>query len=49
MPIFKRGSISINYEVRGSGHPLLLLAPGGMRSAAIVWALSSGAWLLKFG
>ncbi len=26
MPVFKRGSVTINYEVRGSGHPLLLLA-----------------------
>jgi pimeloyl-ACP methyl ester carboxylesterase len=42
MPIFKRGSISISYEVRGSGHPLLLLAPGGMRSAATVWAQQPG-------
>jgi pimeloyl-ACP methyl ester carboxylesterase len=38
MPVFKRGSVTINYEVRGSGHPLLLLAPGGMRSVARMWA-----------
>lgn len=38
MPVFKRGSATINYEVRGSGHPLLLLAPGGMRSVARMWA-----------
>jgi pimeloyl-ACP methyl ester carboxylesterase len=38
MPVFKRGSVTINYEVRGSGHPLLLLAPGGMRSVATMWA-----------
>jgi pimeloyl-ACP methyl ester carboxylesterase len=42
MPTFKRGSVTINYEVRGSGHPLLLLAPGGMRSAAIVWGQQPG-------
>jgi len=42
MPVFKRGSVTINYEVRGSGHPLLLLAPGGMRSAAIAWAQQPG-------
>jgi pimeloyl-ACP methyl ester carboxylesterase len=38
MPVLKRGSVTIHYEVRGSGHPLLLLAPGGMRSAAAFWA-----------
>jgi pimeloyl-ACP methyl ester carboxylesterase len=42
MPVFKRGSVTLNYEVRGSGHPLLLLAPGGMRSAAIIWAQQPG-------
>lgn len=39
MPFFKRGSATISYEVRGSGFPLLLLAPGGMRSAAMWWAV----------
>ncbi|HEX9562295.1 MAG TPA: alpha/beta hydrolase [Candidatus Dormibacteraeota bacterium] len=42
MPVFKRGSVTINYEVRGSGHPLLLLAPGGMRSVASMWAQQTG-------
>jgi pimeloyl-ACP methyl ester carboxylesterase len=42
MPVFKRGSATISYEVRGSGHPLLLLAPGGMRSAATLWAQQPG-------
>jgi pimeloyl-ACP methyl ester carboxylesterase len=42
MPVFKRGSAAISYEVRGSGHPLLLLAPGGMRSAASLWAPQPG-------
>src|SRR5260370_18633034 len=42
MPVFTRGSITINYEVRGSGHPLLLLAPGGMRSVATMWADPAG-------
>lgn len=42
MPVFKRGAIAISYEVRGSGHPLLLLAPGGMRSAATLWAHQPG-------
>jgi len=42
MPVFKHGSVTINYEVRGSGHPLLLLAPGGMRSVARMWAQQPG-------
>ncbi len=42
MPVFKRGSATINYQVRGSGHPLLLLAPGGMRSVAMMWADPTG-------
>jgi pimeloyl-ACP methyl ester carboxylesterase len=42
MPVFKHGSATISYEVRGSGHPLLLLAPGGMRSAARLWAQQPG-------
>src|SRR6266851_2265358 len=49
MPVFKRGSVTINYEARGSGHPLLLLAPGGMRSVARMWAQQPGrprpAWI----
>ncbi|HEY8761460.1 MAG TPA: alpha/beta fold hydrolase [Candidatus Dormibacteraeota bacterium] len=42
MPVFEHGSATIGYEVRGSGHPLLLLAPGGMRSAATLWAQQPG-------
>ena len=37
MPIFERGDAQIHYEVYGVGHTLLLLAPGGMRSAAHWW------------
>ena len=37
MSVFERGAVTISYEVHGSGHPLLLLAPGGMRSAWILW------------
>lgn len=29
MPLFIRGNVSIYYEQRGSGFPLLLLPPGG--------------------
>ena len=37
MRTLRRGETSIEYEVHGSGHPLLLLAPGGMRSARSFW------------
>ena len=37
MATFSRGETTIYYEVHGSGVPLLLFAPGGMRSAAGFW------------
>jgi len=37
MPTLRRGEVSIEYEVHGNGQPLLLLAPGGMRSSAAIW------------
>src|SRR5438874_664334 len=37
MPTFTRGETSIYYEVHGSGHPVLLFAPGGMRSSIPLW------------
>jgi pimeloyl-ACP methyl ester carboxylesterase len=37
MPTLRRGETTIEYQVHGSGYPLLLLAPGGMRSATAVW------------
>jgi pimeloyl-ACP methyl ester carboxylesterase len=37
MPRLARGEVTIEYEVHGNGHPLLLLAPGGMRSASAFW------------
>lgn len=40
MPTFSRDNISIHYEVHGEGFPLLLFAPGGMRSAASFWRSS---------
>jgi pimeloyl-ACP methyl ester carboxylesterase len=42
MPVLQNGSTTISYEVRGAGHPLLLLAPGGMRSAASFWSQQPG-------
>ena len=37
MPIFTRGDISLYYEEQGSGFPLLMIAPGGMRSTVSFW------------
>ena len=37
MPIFTRGDISLYYEEQGKGFPLLMIAPGGMRSAVSFW------------
>ena len=37
MPYFESGDTSIYFEERGSGFPLLLLAPGGMKSAIDFW------------
>jgi pimeloyl-ACP methyl ester carboxylesterase len=37
MPTFTRGDTSIHYEVHGSGHPVLLFAPGGVRSSIAFW------------
>ena len=38
MAYFNRGDVSIYYEVHGEGFPVLLIAPGGMRSAIGFWA-----------
>ena len=37
MSTFERAGASIYYEERGSGFPLLLLAPGGLNSAIDFW------------
>ncbi|MDH5671611.1 MAG: alpha/beta hydrolase [Myxococcales bacterium] len=37
MPYFERDGISLYYELHGEGFPVLLFAPGGMRSAIAVW------------
>ena len=42
MPIYSRQGAEIYYEVVGQGSPLLLIAPGGMRSAISFW--SSTPW-----
>lgn len=38
MPIFKREDAHLYYELHGNGEPVLLFAPGGMRSAIPVWS-----------
>jgi pimeloyl-ACP methyl ester carboxylesterase len=37
MPLFTRGDVKLYYEEHGKGFPLLLIAPGGMRSAVSFW------------
>ena len=37
MPTFTRDDATIYYEEYGSGYPLLLFAPGGMRSTIAFW------------
>jgi len=37
MPVFKDGAVELYYEERGDGFPVLLIAPGGMRSAVPFW------------
>ncbi|MGO9060387.1 MAG: alpha/beta fold hydrolase [Candidatus Binataceae bacterium] len=37
MPIFQHGDVKLNYEEYGSGYPLLVIAPGGMRSEIDFW------------
>lgn len=37
MPTFNHDNVSLYYEEFGSGYPLLLFAPGGMRSAIDFW------------
>ena len=42
MPVFERDGISIAYDVAGEGFPVLLFAPGGMRSRAGMWPAAPG-------
>ena len=37
MPFFEHDDASIYYEIHGEGFPLLLIAPGGMRSSISFW------------
>ena len=37
MPTLNYGKVAIHYEIYGDGFPILLFAPGGMRSAISFW------------
>jgi pimeloyl-ACP methyl ester carboxylesterase len=37
MPVYERDGAQIYFEEHGSGFPILLIAPGGMRSAISFW------------
>src|SRR5438128_6662963 len=41
VPLFVRGDVSIYYEQRGSGFPLLTLPPGGMNATISFWGRSA--------
>ncbi|WP_422002803.1 alpha/beta fold hydrolase [Reyranella sp.] len=41
MPFLKRPDADIHYEVHGAGFPVLLFAPGGLRSRAEMWDQSA--------
>jgi pimeloyl-ACP methyl ester carboxylesterase len=48
MPVLERNGLVLHYEEFGSGYPLLLFAPGGMRSSIDFWSESGGtkrAWI----
>ena len=55
MPVFTRPDAEIYHEVYGSGHPLLLFAPGGLRSQLAYWRHSPAnpgapaAWMNPMG
>ena len=42
MPVLNTGDAAIHYEEYGSGYPILLFAPGGMRSEATMWHSAAG-------
>jgi pimeloyl-ACP methyl ester carboxylesterase len=37
MSVYENGPVSIHYDDEGAGFPVLLIAPGGMRSANELW------------
>jgi hypothetical protein len=41
MPVLKRNDAEIYFEEFGSGYPVLLFAPGGLRSRIEMWHATS--------
>jgi pimeloyl-ACP methyl ester carboxylesterase len=41
MPYLRRGELSIYYETKGDGFPLLLMPPGGMNATIDAWGQSA--------
>jgi pimeloyl-ACP methyl ester carboxylesterase len=37
MAVFENGPVALHYDAEGDGFPVLLIAPGGMRSANELW------------
>lgn len=37
MTSFDRGAATIHFDIEGDGFPILLIAPGGMRSGIVLW------------
>jgi hypothetical protein len=47
VPLFERGEIKLYDEEHGTGFPVLLIAPGGMRSAVSFWQDTPGSNLSR--
>jgi pimeloyl-ACP methyl ester carboxylesterase len=45
MPMFQRPDAELYYEVHGGGFPILLFAPGGLKSSASFWSLAGVPWM----
>ena len=45
MPMFKRPDADLYYEVHGSGFPILLFAPGGLKSSVGFWSIANAPWM----
>ena len=45
MPMFKRPDAELYYEVHGAGFPILLFAPGGLKSSIEFWTKPGLPWM----
>jgi pimeloyl-ACP methyl ester carboxylesterase len=45
MPIFERADAELYYEVHGNGFPILLFAPGGLKSSIEFWSKAGLPWM----